>query len=131
MSFFSYSSSSYSSSQTHNGQTSSHSYSEEQRSDPRGTAVRTTTQNNPKEPVLQELRYFDARGHEVPADRAARRGLRGAPADAAFDSRRRIEDVSDHGYHPQAGDRLMSERDADRMYRELMEDEYAKREGGA
>lgn len=127
MSFYSYSSTSYSSSQTHNGQTSGHSYSEEQRSDPRGTAVRTTTQNNQKEPALQELRYFDADGHEVPADRAARRGLQGVPADNS----RRIEDVSDSSYHPQAVDRLMSEREADRMYRELMEDEYAKREGGA
>lgn len=129
MSFYSYSSTSYSSSQTHNGQTSGHSYSAEQRSDPRGTAVRTTTQNNPREPALQELRYFDAGGHEVPADRAARRGLRGVPAQDNIT--RRIEDVSDAGYHPQTGDRLMSEREADRMYRELMEEEYAKREGGA
>ncbi|ROV92755.1 hypothetical protein VMCG_09051 [Cytospora schulzeri] len=130
MSFYSYSSTSYSSSRTHNGQTSGHSYSEEQRSDPRGTAVRTTTQNNPKEPVLQELRYFDAGGREVPADMAARRGLQPS-ATQSTDNSRRIEDVSDSSYHPQAVDRLMSEREADRMYRELMEDEYAKREGGA
>lgn len=128
MPFYSYSSTSYSSSQTHNGQTSGYSYSKEQRSDPRGTAVRTTTQNNPKEPALQELRYFDAGGREIPADRAAGMGLQ--PGTAA-DNSRRIEDVSDSGHHTQAVDRLMSEREADRMYRELMEEEYAKREGGA
>ncbi|KUI74406.1 hypothetical protein VM1G_10022 [Cytospora mali] len=127
MSFYSYSSTSFSSNQTRNGQTTGHSYSEEQRSDPQGTSVRTTTQNNPNEPVFQEMRYFDARGREVPADRAARRGLQGT----ATDNSRRIEDVSDSSHHQQAVDRLMSEREADRMYRERMEDEYAKREGGA
>ena len=118
MSFFSYSSTSFSSSETRNGQTTGHSYSEEQRSDPRGTAVRTTTQNNPNEPFVQDTRYFDAGGREIPADRAARRGLEGA----SVDNSRRIEDVSDPSHHQQA---------VDRMYRERMEDEYAKREGGA
>lgn len=128
MSFYSYSSTSFSSSQTHNGQTRSHSYSQEQRSDHHGTAVRTTTQNNPREPALQELRYFDAGGREVPADRAARMGIQPG---TSTDNSRRIEDVSDSSHHAQAVDRLMTEREADRMYRELMEDEYAKREGGA
>lgn len=104
MSFYSYSSSStssYSSNQTRNGQTTTgHTYSQEQRSGPHGTAVRTTTaQTDPNQPLLQETRYFDAAGREVPADRAAaaaRRGLEaGQGAAHAVDDSRRIEEVSD------------------------------------
>ncbi|KAK2616023.1 hypothetical protein N8I77_002742 [Diaporthe amygdali] len=121
MSSFSYSSTSFSSSQTRNGQTTSHSYAEEQHSNPQGTTVRSTTQNGPNAHPVQELRYFDAGGREIPAERAAHRGLGGAaPADGS--SSRRIEDVSHQGHDLEA---------ADRLYRERMEDEYAKREGGA
>lgn len=120
MSSYSFSSTSFSSSETRNGTTTSHSYTEEQRSDPQGTTVHSTTQNDPNAPAVQEVRYFDAGGHEIPAERAAHRGLEGAPR--ADDSSRRIEDVSDQ-------DRR--ESDVDRLYRERMEDEYAKREGGA
>ncbi|KAK7737890.1 hypothetical protein SLS53_006268 [Cytospora paraplurivora] len=130
MSFYSYSSTSYSSNQTRNGQTTGHTYSEEQHSDPHGTAVRTTTQNDPNQPFIQETRYFDAGGREIPADRAARRGLEGGAAHAV-DNSRRIEEVSDPSYHQQAAGRLEREREADRAYRGRIEDEYAKREGGA
>lgn len=120
---FSFSSTTFSSSQTRNGTTTSRSYTEEQRSDPSGTTVRSTTQNGPNAPAVQEVRYFDAGGHEVPAERAAHRGL-GSAANATDinNSSRRIEDVSD---------RDQRESDVDRLYRERMEDEYAKREGGA
>lgn len=117
---YSFSSTSFSSSQTSNGRTVNQSYSEQQHSNPHGTTVRSTTQNNPNAPPVQELRYFDAGGREIPAERAAHRGLGGAAQ--SDNGSRRIEDVSDQGRH---------ERDVDRLYRERMEDEYAKREGGA
>lgn len=122
MSSYTFSSSTtFSSSETRNGRTTSHSYTEEQRSDPQGTTVRSTTQNVPNAPAVQEVRYFDAGGHEIPAERAAHRGLEGA-APANNGSNRRIEDVSDQDQR---------ESEVDRLYRERMEDEYAKREGGA
>lgn len=120
MSSYSFSSTMFSSSETRNGRTTNYSYTQEQRSDPQGTTVRSTTQGDPNTPAVQEVRYFDAGGHEVPAERAAHRGLGGAAP--VNDSSRRIEDVSDHGPR---------ESDVDRLYRERMEDEYAKREGGA
>lgn len=123
MSSYSFSSTSFSSSQTHNGRTTNRSYTEEQHSDPAGTAVRTTHQDGRGAPAVQEVRYFDAGGREIPAERAARRGLgpaAGAPGDSS--SGRRIEDVSD---------RDQRQDDVDELYRERMEDEYAKREGGA
>ncbi|POS74940.1 hypothetical protein DHEL01_v206676 [Diaporthe helianthi] len=122
---YSFSSTTFSSSSAHNGTTTTnHSYTEEQRTDPSGTTVRSTTQNGANAPAVQEVRYFDAGGHEVPAERAAHRGL-GAAATADGNSNRssrRIEDVSDQE---------QGETDVDRLYRERMEDEYAKREGGA
>lgn len=117
---FSFSSTTFSSSETRNGTTTSRSYTEEQRSDPSGTTVRSTTQNDPHASAVQEVRYFDAGGHEVPAERAAHRGLGGAAA--TDDNSRRIKDVSEHEER---------ESEVDRLYRERMEDEYAKREGGA
>ena len=120
MSFYSFSSTTFSSSETRNGRTTNQSYTEEQRSDPRGTTVRSTSQNNPNVPAVQDVRHFDASGHEIPAERAAHRGLAGTAA--VEDRSRRIEDVSDHGQR---------DSDVDRLYRERMEDEYAKREGGA
>lgn len=120
MSSYSFSSTTFSSSETRNGRTTNQSYSEEQHSNPQGTTVRSTTQNNPNAPPVQELRYFDAGGHEITAERAAHRGLGGAAS--SNNSSRRIEDVSDQSQH---------ERDVDRLYRGRMEDEYAKREGGA
>ncbi|KAK7700111.1 hypothetical protein SLS64_011129 [Diaporthe eres] len=121
MSSYSFSSSTtFSSSATRNGRTTSQAYTEEQHSNPQGTTVRSTRQDDPNAAPVQELRYFDAGGHEIPAERAAHRGLGGAAP--AGDGGRRIEDVSDRDNH---------ERDVDRLYCERMEDEYAKREGGA
>ncbi|KAI3394971.1 hypothetical protein diail_2029 [Diaporthe ilicicola] len=120
-SFTSFTSTSFSSSETRNGQTTNQSYAEERHSNPQGTTVRSTTQNSPNEPAVEELRYYDAGGREVPAERAAHRGLEGS-APAAGAGSRRIEDVSDQARH---------QEDVDRLYRERMEDEYAKREGGA
>lgn len=120
MASYSFSSTTFSSSETRNGRTTNQAYTVEQRSNPQGTTVRSTTQNNPNEPAVQELRYFDGGGREIPAERAAHRGLGGAAP--AGHSSRRIEDVSDRSHH---------QEDADRLYRERMEDEYAKREGGA
>lgn len=117
MSSYSFSSSSYSSnSNTRNGETTSHSHSAEKHSDPRGTTVRTTTQNNGG-PAVEDTRYFDASGREVPADRL-REGRTLEGAGASSDTRGRIEDVG-------------GESETDRLYRERIEEEYAKREGGA
>lgn len=123
---FSFSSSSYSSSSStgHNGQrTTGHAYSSEQHSDPHGTTVRTTTRTN-DEPVVEETRYYDASGREVPEHEGRIRegrtlGQEGATSHA---QRNRVEDVS--------GGEGQEDR-TDRVYRERMEDEYAKREGGA
>jgi hypothetical protein len=111
---FSFSSSS-SSSINHNGRVTSSSYSTQAHSNPSGTTVRTTSQNN-RGPTIQETRHYDGQGRE----------MLGAPPsarDASNNQPRRlqaheVEDVTD-------------ESDADRKYREAMEDEYAKREGGA
>jgi hypothetical protein len=85
----------------------------------------TTTQDGPNAPAVtqQEVPYFEAGGHEVHAERAAAQGCLelGSSRFAAQvnDRSRRIEDVSE------------SQSEVDRLYRERMEDEYAKREGGA
>lgn len=107
MSNFSYSSSStsYSSSTTANGQTQGTAYREESHSTPSGTSVRTM-QQNAGEPAVQETRHYDPHGRELlnPAN--------------GNNSQARIEDVTE-------------ESETDKLYRERMEDEYAKREGGA
>ena len=59
------------------------------------------------EPAVQEERRYDSEGRELLG------GGDGASAD------RRIEDVSDE------------QREKDRQYEEAIEEEYAKREGGA
>lgn len=60
------------------------------------------------EPMITETRQYDGQGREL---------LGGAAGGA--DTSRRIEDVSD------------AQAERDRQYEERMEDEYAKREGGA
>lgn len=120
---YSFTSSSYSSSSnstSHDGrpQYVSHAYSSEQHSGPQGTTVRTTTQEN-DQPAVQETRHFDPYGREIPGDGsriAAGPTLEGTTT--RDNAQGRIEDVS-------------GEMDADRRYLERMEDEYAKREGGA
>jgi hypothetical protein len=68
-----------------------------------GTTVQTSSQKV-GEPAVQETRHYDPQGREL---------LQGSTGD------RRIEDVSE----------TQAERDA--AYEDLMEEEYAKREGGA
>jgi hypothetical protein len=87
-----------------NGQTKSH--SETTHSDPSGTRVHRTTQNSGEAP--REERF------EV--DNAGRR-VEGARTGGSL----RIEDVTEEE----------NQKKNDRKYEERMEDEYAKREGGA
>lgn len=101
---FQSSSASFSSSTGHNGQQTGQTFHQTSRTTPEGTTTRTTTQNLGERPVTH-TQQFDARGRELT-------GSGGAD--------RRIEDVSDQ-----------QESEADRLYRERIEDEYAKREGGA
>ncbi|KAF2457721.1 hypothetical protein BDY21DRAFT_371295 [Lineolata rhizophorae] len=86
------------------------------RSDPAGTVRQVTTQTL-GEPALQETRAYDASGREIPVGAA---GNRLPESDGQRFESARIEDVGD-----EEGD------EAGREYRARMEDEYAKREGGA
>jgi len=104
-----FSSSSYSfssSSSSSNGQSTGHRSVQQSHSNPSGTTVQSASQNL-GEPVVQQTRRYDAQGREL---------LEGANDTGA---QRRIEDVTDE----------QAENDA--QYEESMEDEYAKREGGA
>lgn len=74
--------------------------------DPSGTTVRSAHQNM-GEPIVSEQRQYDTQGRELLS------GTDGAGAN------RRIEDVSDE------------QKEKDRQYEERIEEEYAKREGGA
>lgn len=107
----SYSFSSNVTSSTNNGeQTTGHRTMHQTTSDPtNGTTVHTSTQNL-GEPSVQETRHYDPQGREL---------LEGGGGSGA--AGRRIEDVSDSSKQAQ--------RDAE--YEERMEEEYAKREGGA
>ncbi|KAK3717369.1 hypothetical protein LTR37_005758 [Vermiconidia calcicola] len=105
-SYSSYSSVSYSSSSSNGEQVSGSKHAQSSLSDPSGTTVTIASQNL-GEAAVQEQRQFDAQGRELLG------GADGAGAD------RRIEDVSD------------DQKEKDRQYEERIEDEYAKREGGA
>ncbi|KAI1864655.1 hypothetical protein JX265_008379 [Neoarthrinium moseri] len=100
---YSYTSSSSSFSSNINGRQTGHSYKETSQTTPEGTTVRTTSQNLGERPVTH-TQQFDSQGRELIGDNTG-----GAS--------RRIEDVSSE--------------EADHGYKERMEDEYAKREGGA
>jgi hypothetical protein len=90
--------------------TTSHRTTQQTTSDPtNGTTVHTSRQNN-GEPAVQETRHYDSQGRET-IEGGSGSGSNGG---------RRIEDVSDS---------KQAERDAE--YEERMEEEYAKREGGA
>ena len=106
-SYASYSSTSYSSSSTQNGQqtTGSH-YAQQSYTDPSGTTVRSASQNLGEAAVTEERRY-DSQGQQLVGGSESK------------DLNRRIEDVSD------------DQREKDKEYLEKIEDEYAKREGGA
>jgi len=103
---FSYSSSSSSNNDgTVTGQHSSH----QSYTDPSGhTTVRSSNQKL-GEPAFHETRQFDSAGRELIGN-----------GDSAAGGQLRIEEVSDEE---------QARRDA--LYEERMEDEYAKREGGA
>jgi len=89
------------------GQSAGKAFKQESFSDQQGTSVRTTSQNL-GQPAVEKTKHYDSSGRE----------LVGSGSSADSGGNRRIEDVTD-------------ETDADRRYREAMEDEYAKREGGA
>lgn len=108
---FSYSTSS-SSTSSDGQQTTGYRSMQQTSSDPvNGTTTRSATQNL-GEPAIAETRHYDPQGREL-LEGAGSAGAGGANAS------RRIEDVTD----------AQAERDA--QYEERMEDEYAKREGGA
>lgn len=65
---------------------------------------------------MEERREFNSQGREISAEGSAGEG------NGHGGQQGKIEDVTE-------GDE--NESDADRRYREAMEDEYAKREGGA
>ena len=90
----------------HGEQVSGNRYTETSTTDNRGTTVKTASQNL-GEPVREEEHRYDSRGHEL--------------ADGSGGSNRRIEDVS----------ASEDQKERDRLYEERIEDEYAKREGGA
>jgi hypothetical protein len=108
-SFTSFSSSSYSyssSSSNNDGQVTGSRHTQQTYTDDSGTTVKSTSQNI-GEPVVREERHYDNQGRELLS------GTDGAG------SNRRIEDVSDE------------QKQRDREYEERIEEEYAKREGGA
>lgn len=106
-SFTSYSSVSFSSSSNRDGeQVSGTRQSKTTYSDDSGTTVTSSSQNI-GEPAVREEKRYDTQGREL---------LGGADGSEA---NRRIEDVSDE------------QKERDREYEERIEEEYAKREGGA
>lgn len=102
--------SSSSSSTTNNGETTGYRSVHQSSTDPvNGTTTHSATQNL-GQPAVQETRHYDPQGREL---------LEGSGSAGGAGGSRRIEDVTD----------AQAERDA--QYEERMEDEYAKREGGA
>ncbi|RDL38779.1 uncharacterized protein BP5553_03119 [Venustampulla echinocandica] len=112
---YSYSSSTSVSASSSSGQhCSGHVYQKSTRSDPTGTFIQTTTQNLGELPV-QETKYYTPDGNQVvDGGRVLGRGITNEVTG-------RIEDVSDEN----------TDEENDRGYRKRIEDEYAKREGGA
>jgi hypothetical protein len=97
-------------SSTVNGQRTS--YQEHRHSDNGGTTVRTRTEEHGQEPVEQE-RYYPGSSGGLGSQR-----LEGRQQQQQQQSQGRIEDVTD-------------KEEGQEKYEEKMEDEYAKREGGA
>lgn len=116
---FSYTYSSNSSSSTSNGETHTTGSRAAQQSytDAAGATTTESLTQNYGEPAVQEIRRFGPDGREMPSveggEAAGRRSLEGT----AGTGNNRVEDVG--------------ESEEDRQYRERMEEEYAKREGGA
>ncbi|KAI1384946.1 uncharacterized protein F4822DRAFT_416770 [Hypoxylon trugodes] len=111
---YSYSSSSvsFSSSTTRNGETTGSRYAEHTASDPSGTTRHVASQRS-GEPLRREYHEYDNSGRLISSEGRALGSGNGV------DSNRRIEDVSDE------------KSENDKLYEERIEDEYAKREGGA
>jgi len=105
---FSFSSTTNSSSSSSNGQqTTGHRSVHQTTSDPvNGTTVKSSTQEH-GQPAVEQTKHYDPQGREL---------LEGP---GGVGSSRQIEDVSES----------QAQRDAE--YEERMEEEYAKREGGA
>lgn len=104
----SYTQSSYSTSSTQtttNGQTTGFTQTSSSHTDPSGTTFHSSHQTH-GEPPQTQTRHFDTSGRELLDERS---------------SAGRIEDVS--------ASQSQTERDA--QYEERIEDEYARREGGA
>lgn len=99
--YYSSSSSSYSS--TRDGQTTS--FSQSTQSDPSGTRVHQVSQE-PGQAPREERFEVDSTGRRIAGGEGNAQG--------------RIQDVTDE-----------QQKENDRLYEERMEDEYAKREGGA
>ena len=112
-SYTSFSSVSSSSGST-NGGRSGQTYSSHSTSGPQGTTTHTTTQIL-GQPAVQETKHYDNQGRQL---------LDGG-FNAASSNQRRIQDIEVEDVTDQP------ETEADKRYRAAMEDEYAKREGGA
>lgn len=113
----SYSSSSYSSSSNSNpngGQPQTHSFSEHITSDPSGSTIHRTTQEPGQAPVQETMNVG-------PDGKYLGGGGGGGGAGQQRLEQGRVEEIEDGG----------GEGDKDREYEERMEEEYAKREGGA
>ena len=78
--------------------------------DPSGQTTVQSASQNLGEPVVQETRTYDQEGRQL---------ISGGNDGSGVGMGRRIEDVSDE------------QKERDRVYEERMEEEYAKREGGA
>ena len=108
-SFSSTSYSSYSSSSSSNGQTTGSHHSQHTVTDSSGNKQVKTTSGDLGGPVYEDSRSYDAQGREL---------LEGSGSTGR--NQPRIQDVE-----------IEDVTDADEQYKEKMEDEYAKREGGA
>ncbi|KJX94108.1 hypothetical protein TI39_contig4216g00009 [Zymoseptoria brevis] len=100
---FSFSSSSNSSSNSSSGQATGQASTKQTFIDADGNKTVKTSNQTLGQPAVHETRQFDSQGHALGDN----------------DSSRRIEDVSDE------------QAKNDKLYEERLEDEYAKREGGA
>lgn len=109
--FTSFSSTSYSSSSSSNGQqVSGHRAMQTSSTDPSGQTTVKQAAQNLGEPIVQETRTYDQEGRQL---------ISGGDDGSGVGMGRRIEDVSDE------------QKARDREYDERIEEEYAKREGGA
>lgn len=111
-SYQSYSSSTSYTTSSGGGRTTGQAYSQQAQSDSSGTRVKNTSQTL-GEPPVSEYRQYDPQGRQLVE------GQSSGGADRRIEGSR-VEDVTDE-----------QEREVGRKYEERMEDEYAKREGGA